>query len=112
MLSDVLTEFEEQCEVKVFVKTEIINVLKKDLYSSKKIFAVIEPMSAKEMRNLPNGQDSFSWFSVWANKKYRIKLKDKICINNSEYEIQKISEWNYHGDYMEYGVVDRSQKVK
>lgn len=55
------------------------------------IDAYQQPMTAKELRNLPPGQNSGEWRNVWTE--YGIKLTDEIIINGLNFTIQRISLW-------------------
>lgn len=54
-------------------------VLSIDLY--------MQPMSLKELRNVPEGQNTLSWFNVWAVD--ALKVKDKITYENEVYTVQR-----------------------
>jgi len=70
-----------------------INGLIKEKYTAikPKITAVVQPMSKRELRNVPEGQNALDWQSIWSIE--RIYLKDKIKINCDYYEIQKVAYW-------------------
>lgn len=56
-----------------------------------RIDAYQQPMSAKELRNLPPGQNSGEWRNVWTE--YAIKLTDQITINGLNFTIQRVALW-------------------
>ena len=51
------------------------------------ILAVIQPMSAKELRNVPEGQNTVQWYSVWALS--QVLVKDVITYEGIDYTIQR-----------------------
>lgn len=55
------------------------------------IDAYQQPMTPKELRNLPPGQNAGEWRNVWTE--YAVKLKDQIDINGLTFTIQKVALW-------------------
>ncbi len=55
------------------------------------IDAYHQPMSPKELRNLPPGQNSGEWRNVWTE--YPVKLTDEIDLNGILFVIQKAELW-------------------
>lgn len=51
------------------------------------IEAYVQPMSAKELRNVPEGQNTVAWYSVWALSE--VKTKDVITWEGNDYTIQR-----------------------
>ncbi len=55
------------------------------------ILAYHQPMTAKDLRNLPQGQNAGEWRNVWTE--YAAKLTDKIDLNGIPYTVQRIALW-------------------
>ncbi len=55
------------------------------------IEAVQQPMTAKELRNLPPGQNAGEWRNIWSE--YEMKLADMITINNLPFTVQRVTLW-------------------
>lgn len=55
------------------------------------IEAVIQPMTAKELRNLPPGQNAGEWVNVWSET--QMKLNDVITYNGVAFTVQRTTMW-------------------
>lgn len=55
------------------------------------IDAYSQPMSPKELRNLPPGQNAGEWRNVWTEDS--IKIRDVITINGNGFTVQRVSVW-------------------
>jgi len=55
------------------------------------VLAYHQPMSPKELRNLPPGQNAGEWRNVWTE--YPIKLTDIITLSGIAFTIQKVELW-------------------
>lgn len=59
--------------------------------ANRNITAVIQPMRADELRNVPEGQNSLEWIKLFSLSE--LKLKDIITYRSVNYEIQKVESW-------------------
>lgn len=50
----------------------------------------IQPMTAKDLRNVPEGQNALQWFTVWGPDELRVK--DQIHFNDVIYTVQRAKE--------------------
>lgn len=55
------------------------------------IDAYQQPMTAKELRNLPQGQNSGEWRNIWTEA--FLKLTDTITIGAIIFTIQRVTLW-------------------
>ena len=55
------------------------------------IEAVIQPMTAKELRNLPPGQNAGEWLNVWSEA--LMKMTDEITYSGVKYTVQRVALW-------------------
>lgn len=55
------------------------------------IDAVQQPMTAKQLRNLPQGQNSGEWRTVWTEAE--IKVTDTITIGSIIFTFQRVALW-------------------
>lgn len=55
------------------------------------IDAYQQPMTAKELRNLPPGQNSGEWRNIWSE--IQMKLTDVMDINGLPFTVQKVVLW-------------------
>lgn len=55
------------------------------------IEAVIQQMTAKELRNLPPGQNSGEWITIWSET--LMKLRDQVTYGSILYTIQRVAYW-------------------
>ena len=55
------------------------------------IEAVVQPMSAKELRNTPEGQNTLQWMNIWSE--FDLKEKDKIDYSGTLFTIQRFEYW-------------------
>lgn len=67
------------------------------------MYLYIQPMSLKELRNVPEGQNTLSWFNVWSVDP--VLVKDKITYNGINYTVQRAIDRPEGGFY-------RAQAVK
>jgi len=51
------------------------------------IEAYVQPMSPKELRNVPEGQNTVAWYSIWALSE--VRNKDVITWEGSDYTVQR-----------------------
>lgn len=61
------------------------------------IEAAVQPLSAKELRNVPEGQNELEWKNIWSGSELR--NKDKVEVNGIDYTIQKVEYWEEGGFY-------------
>lgn len=62
--------------------------------ASDPIQAHIQPMSPKELRNVPEGQNTMEWVSVWSL--FDLQENDKIVDGGKTYEVQRFKD---RGDF-------------
>lgn len=55
------------------------------------IDAAVQPLSPKELRNVPEGQNELEWKNIWSGSE--MKNKDKVEVNGIDYTIQKVEYW-------------------
>jgi hypothetical protein len=88
-----IKEFEKTYQKKSYTGNTTTNGYLTNTYADEvNIKAVIQPMSPKELRNVPEGQNTLDWISAWVRNS--INLKDIIIYNGNEYEVQKKEYWN------------------
>lgn len=56
------------------------------------IQAHIQPMSEKELRNAPSGQNTLQWIVIWSE--IDLPEKDKITYNGVIFTIQRVEFWD------------------
>lgn len=61
------------------------------------IKAHIQPMTQKELRNVPEGQNTLQWISIWSEA--NIHEKATIVYGGATYTIQKVEFWDDGGFY-------------
>lgn len=57
----------------------------------------IQPLSGEEIRNLPPGQNSVDWRSVWCTS--AVQMRDQLTIDGELFTIQQIDDWAVDGSY-------------
>lgn len=55
------------------------------------IQAAVQPLSAKELRDLPPGQNAIDWRNFWSLSELRIK--DKITVGGITYRLKNAVYW-------------------
>jgi hypothetical protein len=65
--------------------------------TSDTIFGTVQPLSGKELRNLPPGQNALDWRNVWSLDE--LFLRDQLTIEGVTYVVQQVDPWQIDGQY-------------
>ena len=65
--------------------------------SSANIEAVVQPMEFKDLRNVPEGQNTLQWVSIWSES--NIPEKAEIVSGGATFTIQRTQFWEAGGFY-------------
>lgn len=57
---------------------------------------VVQPMSPKELRNLPPGQNTLDWRNIWSL--CEVKLRDVVKLRDGNFVVQSVVFWE-DGDF-------------
>jgi len=66
------------------------------------IKAHIQPAGAKELRNLPEGQNTLQWIVIWSES--NVPEKAEITYGGVAFTIQKVEYWDDGGFYKSMAV--------
>lgn len=62
------------------------------------ISAVIQPMGSKELRNVPEGQNTLQWITIWSE--INLALKGEITYGGVVFTVQNVEFWDDGGFYI------------
>ena len=109
MVEDALQEFEETYSLKRFTSdSEALGNITQVFAAAVDFLAVIQPMSDKDLRNVPEGQNSLDWISCWSEVDFA--LKDLVTYNGIDYEVAKKGRWE-ETPYFKYSLVSTEDRL-
>jgi len=56
------------------------------------IKAYIQPMTSKDLRNLPQGQNAGEWINIWTENP--IQIIDEVPFRGVQFTVQRVSLWD------------------
>lgn len=56
------------------------------------VIGTIQPLSPKELRNMPEGQNAADWRNVWSVSE--LLLRDRVQIDSQWYTVQRVEFWD------------------
>jgi hypothetical protein len=71
------------------------------------IRAYVQPMTDKETRDMPEGQNGEEWYNVWSLEEF--KRRDMIFYRDQWHEIKAVSDWQEATTYLYRGRFVRTE---
>lgn len=66
-----------------------------------------QPFSARELRNVPEGQNTLEWWHVWSETE--IRVRDRVLFDGRAYTVQRVEDWPEGGFYHAWAVATTDQ---
>ena len=93
MVDEAIKEFEKDYLQYKFNTESFTNGYVQNYYFNPiTIKAVVQPMTEDELRNVPEGQNTLEWLTIWSRSSF--VNKDIIKYQNKNYTIQRVEYWD------------------